>query len=310
MKTLLSGLLTIAALTPAGLLAQPGGATTQSRLAALAARVERQPDNFQARLELTGLQIRRYRETGDLERLREVRQSLDEFQRQFPQHFTARKLDLEILLIEERFAEAEPLAVQMNKEVPDDRDTYGYLATLAVRRGDYADAEKQVQWMLNLRKDEVAGRWKAIELREDFGEVDGALHLLSDVFGRIPGDDPFERARLLALGARIARDAGRPELAAQYDAQVQKLWPGFRDTPPGPESAAWQRAVQQVRNGAAPAALAFMEQSPRRDVRARLMYAEALTAAGRTADAKAQLAIVKKIGYQTPLLKELEAKTE
>ena len=233
--------LAMAALIPAGLAAQPGLPDTGSRIAALATRIERQPDDFQARLERTRLEVRWYRETADPAKLAAARRTLAEFVKQFPSHFAARKLEVEILLLEERYAEAEPLAFQLNKEVPDDRDCYGYLADLAVRRGDYAEAERQVQWMLNLRKEEIPGRWKAIELREAFGEVDGALQLLGDVFGRIPPEDAFERARPLALGARIARAAGRGELASQFEARQRELFPALVELP-GPEMGAWRRA--------------------------------------------------------------------
>ena len=61
-----------------------------------------------------------------------------------------------MLLGQHGFAERASWPRALNKRVPDDVMVYGLLTDANVELGDYAEAEKACQWMLNLRPGQCA----------------------------------------------------------------------------------------------------------------------------------------------------------
>ena len=64
---------------------------------------------------------------------------------------------------------------------------YGFLVDAYAELGDYAEAEKAAQWMLDLRPGNVPGLTRAAYLRELFGDLDGRA--------RADGRARYERTR-------------------------------------------------------------------------------------------------------------------
>ena len=85
----------------------------------------------------------------------------------------------------------------LNKLVPDDVLTYGLLADASMAFGKYEQAEKAVQMMLDLRPEEPAGLLRAANLRDIYGDPEGAREMLEQVFNRTT-NEPADRAALLA----------------------------------------------------------------------------------------------------------------
>ena len=75
-----------------------------------------------------------------------------------------------LLLGNHEFAAAVEKATALNKRAPDDVMVWGFLTDANVELGNYADAEKAAQWMLNLRPRNLPAMTRAAYLRELFGD--------------------------------------------------------------------------------------------------------------------------------------------
>ena len=95
--------------------------------------------------------------------------------------FQLEKTQVALLLAEQHFAEARKEATSLNKRQPDDATTYGYIAEADIALGDYQEAESSAQWMLNLLPYNVPGLLIVAELREIYGDPEGALQCLERV---------------------------------------------------------------------------------------------------------------------------------
>ena len=109
-----------------------------------------------------------------------------------PSNFEAEKGRVCVALGRHEFARAREMATVLNKQVPDDVIVYGLLVDADVALGNYNEAEKAAQWMLNLRPGNTPALVRAARLREVFGDQEGAIELLRLVLdATAPGD--FER---------------------------------------------------------------------------------------------------------------------
>ena len=98
------------------------------------------------------------------------------------------------------FSTAASHAKVLNKRTPDDVSTYQLLADAQLGLGDYDDAEKSIQWMLDLRigKADAAGWFLIARFREYTGDIDGAVEAANLSYTRIvPGQQPDKLSLLL-----------------------------------------------------------------------------------------------------------------
>lgn len=114
---------------------------------------------------------------------------------------------------------AQPLA----KHAPDDYEL-GYTVAKALRLlGRLPEAEKQTQWLLDLRPENPGGQWEAALLREQFADLPGAADLLSQVYRAIAATRPELRIPLLEDLVRVFTKLNLPADAAQLKQELQKL---------------------------------------------------------------------------------------
>ena len=106
-----------------------------------------------------------------------------------PQDFQLRKTQVALLLDQHEFARARDEAKDLNQHNPDDATVHGYLARAYIGLGNYQDAEASAQWMLNLQPFNVPGLLIAAELREHYGDPEGALEALNRAYAETsPGE--------------------------------------------------------------------------------------------------------------------------
>jgi tetratricopeptide (TPR) repeat protein len=72
-----------------------------------------------------------------------------------------------------------------------------------VELGNYAEAEKAAQWMLDLRPGNTPGLTRAAYLRELYKDFDGALQLMQQAFNRTRAEDKGDRAWILTHIGRL-----------------------------------------------------------------------------------------------------------
>jgi tetratricopeptide (TPR) repeat protein len=144
-----------------------------------------------------------------------------------PGNFEAEKARVWLLLGQHQFAKAREIARTLNQRAPDDIQVYGFLVDANVELGDYAEAEKAAQWMLNLRPGAVAGLARAAYLRELFGDLEGSMQLLAEAYRLTPMVETEERSWLLVHSARLLRHMNRLEGAGQMAVEALKLTPDY-----------------------------------------------------------------------------------
>ncbi len=120
-------------------------------------------------------------------------------------------------------AKALELAQQANRRMPDDLETYSLLVLANLKLGRIDDAERQAQWMLDLRTEHPLSLLRTADVREAIGQWDGAMAMLNGAFGR--AKTPREKAEILLHGAEIQRKAGRAESARRLMDEARKLVP-------------------------------------------------------------------------------------
>jgi tetratricopeptide (TPR) repeat protein len=102
-----------------------------------------------------------------------------------------------VLLGQHDFTAALALARTLNQRTPDDVMVYGLLTDAHVELGNYAEAEKACQLMLDLRPGNLPGMTRAAYLRELFGDVTGALMLMNEALGQVPPSETEDQAWIL-----------------------------------------------------------------------------------------------------------------
>jgi hypothetical protein len=68
-----------------------------------------------------------------------------------PGNFDGKRIEVWLLLGKHEFAAAREEALKLNREMPDDMMVYGFLTDANVELGNYDEAEKSAQFMLDLR---------------------------------------------------------------------------------------------------------------------------------------------------------------
>jgi Flp pilus assembly protein TadD len=159
-------------------------------------------------------------------------------------------------------------AKQLNKKAPDEIIGYQLMATAELALGQYSEAEKSIQWMLDLKigKTDSAGWMLVARFREDTGDVDGAIEAVNQSFIRLGHGQNNEARRLLSNSARLQYLAGKLNLAEMAAKEAMKI-AGEEDTLAA-ETLARVRLAQNRRLEA----LESLRETGTRKLSPRLMY--------------------------------------
>jgi tetratricopeptide (TPR) repeat protein len=119
------------------------------------------------------------------------------------------------------------LAKRLNKRAPDDLLIYGFLTDAHVELGNYQEAEEACQWMLDLRPGNIPAFTRAAYLRELFGDLDGALELMTKSYDRTPVHETEERAWLMAQVGHLLLLSQRTDEAARVLRDALEIFPDY-----------------------------------------------------------------------------------
>jgi tetratricopeptide (TPR) repeat protein len=142
-----------------------------------------------------------------------------------PESFDAQRYQAMALLGQQDLAAALALATRLNKRLPDDIGIWAILSEIHAARGDYAEAERCAQWVLDLRRNNPLGFSTAAQLREVYGDYDGAAEFYSEALRRTPQSDTEERSWLMVQSARMLLRTKNAAAAASTLEQAEKLFP-------------------------------------------------------------------------------------
>lgn len=189
--------------------------------------IEANPKRYTPYNDLALALTRRARETADPGFYNRAEEAVRTAMELEPRNLESERIQIWILLGKHEFAQALERAKALNRKVPDDVLVYGFLTDAHVELGQYDEAEKAAQWMLDLRPGNLPGLTRAAYLRELFGDVEGALDLMHSVYGRTPATEVEDRAWILTQMAHLQLMTGRVEIADTLLQQALELFPAY-----------------------------------------------------------------------------------
>jgi len=195
------------------------------RIAAARQQVDANPEAFQTYNELAFALCRKARDTSDISLYDQAATTVNRSLELSPGNYDAMKLRASVLVGKHEFSQALKLAQELNHKVPDDIGGWALLVDANSALGNYAEAERDAQWVLNLRAGNALGFEKAAGLREIFGDNEGAVEFYEEALRRTAQSDLDQRAWLLTQKARLTLAAGNPKSAAEILTQASGLFP-------------------------------------------------------------------------------------
>lgn len=189
--------------------------------------IEKNPKNYEAYNALALAQSRRARETSDVKFYADAEQTLKKSFAISADNFDGKRIEVWLLLGKHEFGAARELALKLNKRMPDDVMVYGFLTDANVELGNYDEAEKSAQLMLDLRPGNSPGVTRAAYLRELFGDVDGALELMNMALQSTSPGETEDAAWILTQMAHLELSVGRIADAEMNLRQALVRFPGY-----------------------------------------------------------------------------------
>src|SRR5713101_6851233 len=189
--------------------------------------IEKDGTRCQPYNELALALARRARETSDESYYLKAEGALKKSFELNPENLEGQKVQVWILLGKHEFAKALKLASSLNQSVPDDLLIYGFLVDANVELGNYPQAEKAAQWMLDIRPGNVPGLTRAAYLRELFGDLDGAADLFRSAYQQVQATEVEDRAWMLTQQAHLRLVTGAVDEAEQILRQALELFPNY-----------------------------------------------------------------------------------
>jgi tetratricopeptide (TPR) repeat protein len=185
-----------------------------------------EPKGLEEHLELARVQLRQARDGDDPALYRKAAATLEQALRIADGNFDALKLQVAVLLGLHDFAKALRQANELNRKMPDDIVVWGHLVDANMAIGEYAEAEKDAQWILDLRRGSTLGFTKAAALREVFGDREGAIEFYNEALLRTSPNDANERSWLITKIARIQLAQQNLKQAGEWINNAIALNPG------------------------------------------------------------------------------------
>lgn len=206
-----------------------GADSTPAELAAQTAQTEiaQHPGFAPAYARLAMAYARRAREADNASFLDQAQDALRKSFAIAPGNYDARKAQAFVLLGRHEWSRALDIAIDLNKQTPDDITNYGYIADAKIALGDFDGAVEATQWMLNLRTGNAAGLARASRLRELHGDYKGSLEVLQMALDATSFGEREERAWLLTQMARVHLEGGEAKAAEDSTAEALAAFPGY-----------------------------------------------------------------------------------
>ena len=205
----------------------PNLSPAELSIAAAQKQIEKTPTQCAGYNQLAMALARRARETSDVKFYALAEDALKKSLELAPGNLDGEKVHVWLLLGKHEFAAALDVAKALNKRVPDDVLVYGFLTDANVELGNYNDAEKAAQWMLDLRPGNLPGLTRAAYLRELFGDIDGAFEFMDMAYQSTPPTEVEDRAWILNQMGHLRLISGKTEQAEKNLKQALLLFPGY-----------------------------------------------------------------------------------
>jgi tetratricopeptide (TPR) repeat protein len=227
MKNILTASVFLLALFAHGQSFSHGLTPAQRQIAWAQSAIQADSERAQPYNDLAVAYVRRARESGNNDYLNQAETALQESTKRAPGNLEGEKAHAMILLGRSQFVEALQFSKALNQKTPDDTLTYGFVADAATALGDYAEAERATQWMLDLREGNVPGLLRAARLRVIYGDTSGALDFYSQAYQQIPPTQTEDQAWTLTQMAAIQLSTGHLDEADGLLRSALEKFPGY-----------------------------------------------------------------------------------
>lgn len=185
------------------------------------------PEDASAHVALAVARSRRARETADPVWYDRSDSALDKALELAPDDFVAVRQKIWNQLGRHEFADALESAEALHERAKDDVLTYGLLVDANVELGNYDAAEEAAQWMLNLRPGAPPAMTRVSYLREQFGDIQGAIEAMDMAFHSTRPSDVEDRAWILTHLAHLETERGNASAAVAYAKNALDLFPRY-----------------------------------------------------------------------------------
>ena len=207
--------------------AEPKPSPAEQAIAVARKLIDQNQKNYEAYNALALALSRRARETSDVSFYTQAETALQKSFEISPGNFDGERIHVWLLLGKHEFAQALPEAAKLSKKMPDDVMVYGFLTDANVELGNYTDAERACQWMLDLRAGNLPGVTRAAYLRELFGDVEGSLDLMNMAFQSTPPTQAEDGAWILTQMAHLNLSIGNLDKSEKLLRQALVMFPGY-----------------------------------------------------------------------------------
>ena len=170
---------------------------------------------------------RRARETSDPSFYAAAENALQKSFELSPGNLDGEKIHVWLLLGRHEFPAALEAAKALHEKAPNDVLVYGFLVDANAELGDYADAEKAAQRMLDLHPGNLPALTRAAYLRELFGDIDGAFDLMDMAYQATPVAENEDRAWIATQMAHLRMATGDTQTAEELLQDALHLFPGY-----------------------------------------------------------------------------------
>jgi tetratricopeptide (TPR) repeat protein len=189
--------------------------------------IEKNPRDFAAYNALALALSRRARETSEVNYYSQAEAALQKSLAISPDNFDGARTRVWLLLGRHEFTAALELAKKLNQRMPDDVMTYGFLTDANVELGNYEDALKAAQMMLDLRPGNLPALTRGAYLRELFGDVDGSRELMIMALQSTAPSEVEDAAWIWSQMAHLELSIGKTSQAEKDLEQALALFPGY-----------------------------------------------------------------------------------
>jgi tetratricopeptide (TPR) repeat protein len=199
--------------------------STDERIAAFERRLQRAPEDAQARDELAGAFLQKMRETADGAYLERAAKLVNQSLKTDPANHAARRRQIEIAMQRHEFQNAAALTEGLAKERHEDSLVWGLLGDAQMELGNYEAAADAYQTMADLRPS-LGSYSRVAYYRFVTGDAEGALEIMRK--GIEIGSPASEHVAwcLADLGNMLFK-TGRIADAEQSHRQALALVPGY-----------------------------------------------------------------------------------
>jgi tetratricopeptide (TPR) repeat protein len=202
----------------------------QQRIVAAQSQIDRDPKKVQAYNELAIAFLRRARETANPKFLKDADVAVSQGMKLDSADFQLQKTRVAIMLSRHEFVEARERAKALNHHTPDDVMTYGYIAEADIALGNYAEAETNAQWMMDMRPNNTPALLVGARLRMLYGDAHGAIEFLDRAYSQTSPTEVGDLAWIANQIASIQIETGQTDAAEQTLEGAERIFPQSPNT--------------------------------------------------------------------------------